>query len=135
VNTGKPHIVVTAAVIERDDAFLLTRRLEGTHLAGCWEFPGGKCGADESLADSLVREILEELDTGVEVGDEILATTHEYPERTVELRFFACRLLGEPRAVLGQEMRWVPRAELASLPLQPADDELVRLLTTASSQG
>ena len=53
MNTGKPHIVVTAAVIERDDAFLLTRRLEGTHLAGCWEFPGGKCGADESLADSL----------------------------------------------------------------------------------
>ncbi len=125
----KPHILVTAAVIERDATFLLTRRAEGTHLAGCWEFPGGKCGADESLADSLVREIREELDADVEVGEEILATTHEYPDRTVELRFFRCTLLTEPRPVLGQMMRWVRRKDLRALPLPPADEELVRVLT------
>jgi 8-oxo-dGTP diphosphatase len=124
----KPLIVVTAAVVERDGAFLLTRRLEGTHLAGCWEFPGGKCGTDETLADSLVREIREELDAEITVGAEILATTHEYPERHIELRFFRCELRTEPRPVLGQQMAWVRREALRSFPLPPADDELVRML-------
>ena len=50
-------IVVAAAVVERDGAFLLTRRLKGTHLAGTWEFPGGKCEPSESPEDCLVREI------------------------------------------------------------------------------
>jgi 8-oxo-dGTP diphosphatase len=125
----KPHIVVTAAVIEEDGSFLVTRRLEGTHLAGLWEFPGGKREADESLAESLAREIREELDADIRVGDEIHATTHCYPERCVELRFFRCELLTRPRPALGQEVRWVTREELASLPLPPADDELVRMLT------
>lgn len=125
----KPHLLVTAAVIERDGAFLLTRRLEGTHLAGCWEFPGGKCAPDESLADSLIREIREELGAEIVVGDELLATSHDYPERSIELRFFRCEMLTEPRPVLGQEMAWVDRDRLASFHLPPADDELVRLLT------
>ena len=56
-----PRIVVTAAVIERDDRYLVTRRLRGTHLAGYWEFPGGKCDAGEALAACLEREIAEEL--------------------------------------------------------------------------
>ena len=54
-------IVVTAAVVERDGAFLVTRRLEGTHLAGAWEFPGGKCELGEPLEACLWREIREEL--------------------------------------------------------------------------
>jgi len=122
------HITVTAAVIERDGALLLTRRLEGTHLAGHWEFPGGKADEGESLRDCLIREITEELDADVAVHEELLSTSHAYPERTVELHFFRCELLTEPRPVLGQEMRWVPRAELPSLQLPPADDELVRML-------
>jgi mutator protein MutT len=124
----KPHLVVTAAVIERDGAFLLTRRLKGTPLEGYWEFPGGKCHAGEALADGLVREIREELDAGVSVGSEILASTHEYPEHVIELRFFRCTLLSDPRPALGQDMRWVRRDELTSLQLPPADDELVRML-------
>ncbi|MGD9858339.1 MAG: NUDIX domain-containing protein, partial [Planctomycetaceae bacterium] len=47
---------MSAAVIERDDRFLLTRRLDGTHLAGRWEFPGGKCESGESLSACLERE-------------------------------------------------------------------------------
>ncbi|MEI6666763.1 MAG: (deoxy)nucleoside triphosphate pyrophosphohydrolase [Acidobacteriota bacterium] len=129
MSTGhRRHVVVTAAVIERDGAFLMTRRIEGTHLAGHWEFPGGKCKPDETLEASLVREIQEELDARIEVGSEILATTHQYPERTVELRFFRCQLLSDPRPVLGQAIRWVPRAELGNLPLPPADNDLVRRL-------
>ena len=121
-------VVVTAAVVEREGSFLLTRRLMGSHLEGFWEFPGGKCHQDETLAGSLVREIREELDAGVAVGPEILATKHHYPDRTIELHFFECTLTSEPRPALGQEMRWVPRADLASLPMPAADDELVKQL-------
>jgi mutator protein MutT len=126
--SDRRHVLVTAAVIERDGAFLMTRRLEGTHLAGHWEFPGGKCHQNETLEASLIREIKEELDAEIDVGVEILATTHEYPERTVELRFFRCELRSDPRPVLGQKIRWVSRSELGSFPLPPADYELVRRL-------
>jgi 8-oxo-dGTP diphosphatase len=130
-----PRIEVTAAVIERDGAFLLTRRLDGTHLEGCWEFPGGKRHAGESLPECLVREFREELDAAIVVSNLILTTAHDYPERTVELYFFRCTLVTEPRAVLGQEMRWVPRRELPGLPLPPADDELVRMLVDGRARS
>jgi 8-oxo-dGTP diphosphatase len=123
------RIVVTAAVIERDDAFLMTRRLAGTHLEGVWEFPGGKCEPDESHAACLEREIREELECSVSVGEEILSVAHDYPERTVELHFFACALIGEPRPLLGQEMQWVPRTRLAELEFPPADAQLIRMLS------
>lgn len=121
-------IIVTAAVIERDGCFLVTKRIHGTHLAGCWEFPGGKCEADEDPADCLEREIREELNAPVRIGSEILRTSYRYPDRDVELRFFRCTLLGEPTPLLGQEIRWVTRADLATLEFPPADRELVDLL-------
>jgi mutator protein MutT len=124
-------IVVTAAVIEIDGLFLVTRRPKGAHLGGFWEFPGGKCDRDETLKDCVARELLEELDVASRVGEEILTTTHTYPERSVELHFFRCELLGEPRPQLGQEMRWVRRADLAALEFPPADAELIRILTQA----
>ena len=125
---AKPRIVVTAAVVRRGDAFLVTRRQKGVHLEGYWEFPGGKCDPGETLDACLVREIQEELDTAVIVGRELLATEHEYPERIVELHFMNCELTGEPRPLLGQEMRWVARTELRALSFPPADDELIDLL-------
>ena len=121
-------IVVTAAVVERDGRFLLTKRQQGAHLEGCWEFPGGKCDAGEALAKCLARELLEELDVDARIGEEIFTTTYAYPERSVELHFFRCELFGEPRPQLDQEMRWVPREELPTLEFPPADAELIRLL-------
>jgi 8-oxo-dGTP diphosphatase len=126
---------VTAAVIRRDGRYLVTRRLRGTHLEGYWEFPGGKCDANESLVGCLRREIAEELDAGVLVNDEILSVAHSYPERVVELHFFLCELLDEPRAVLGQEMRWVAAGDLSSLEFPPADAELIELLSSHGSHG
>ena len=122
------RLIVAAAVIERDGCYLVTRRQKGVHLEGYWEFPGGKCEDGESLADCLRRELIEELGTSAEVRHEMLAVTHIYPGRTIELHFLACRLLSTPRPQLGQEMRWAPRAELATLRFPPADDELIALL-------
>jgi len=121
-------ILVAAAVVERDGRFLITRRLEGTHLAGCWEFPGGKCEADEAASSCLAREMREELDAEVLVGEEILRTRHSYADRVVELRFLRCSLNGTPKPLLGQEVRWAGREELRTLPFPPADSELIELL-------
>lgn len=121
-------IVVLAAVIERDGHFLLTRRLKGTHLAGAWEFPGGKCEPGESHEACLARELNEELAVRCEIGDEILTVEHAYPERTVRLHFHRATLLDEPSPQLGQEMRWVERGQLRALELPEADQGLVDLL-------
>ena len=121
-------IVVLAAVVEKEGAFLLTRRLKGTHLAGTWEFPGGKCEPNESHERCLRREMMEELAVDVVVGAEIFTITHAYAERTVELHFRKCTLNGAPMPQIGQEMRWVRRAELSTLEFPEADRELIEML-------
>ncbi len=124
-------VVVTAAVVEIDGRFLVTRRQKGVHLEGFWEFPGGKCDRDESLEACLARELLEELDVASRVGEELFTTTHVYPERSVELHFFRCELMGEPSPQLGQDLRWARREELSALEFPPADAELIKILTQA----
>lgn len=112
-------------------AFLVTRRQPGVHLAGMWEFPGGKVDPGETHDAALRRELREELGVEAEVGERVYHTRHAYPDRTVELHFYRCSLKGVPRPLLGQEMRWVPRAELRALGFPPADTELIDLLTTS----
>jgi len=121
-------IVVTAAVIEFNGAFLVTRRPAGVHLEGYWEFPGGKCDGGEALGACLVRELREELAVDATVGDEIFSISHDYPERRVELHFFRCDLRDTPVPQLGKEMRWVKRADLGTLRFPPADAELIEML-------
>jgi 8-oxo-dGTP diphosphatase len=126
-------IVVLAGVIARDGKLLVTQRLEGTHLSGYWEFPGGKCEPGEDHESCLAREILEELNVAAQVGPEILVTEHAYPARTVRLHFRHCRIKGEPTAVLGQAMRWITREELGELQFPEADRELIDLLMKSTS--
>lgn len=127
-------VVVVAAVIEEHQRFLVTRRQPGVHLAGLWEFPGGKIDPDETHHDALQRELREELDVDVDVGELTYQTVHAYPDRTVELYFYRCILKGAPRPLLGQEMRWVPRAELRALGFPPADAELVARLAHSDTR-
>lgn len=121
-------IIVVAAVIEREGAFLLTLRPEGTHLAGHWEFPGGKVHVSETHAEALRRELFEELDIVAEVGEVVHTVTHAYPEKTVELHFYRCSYFGEPKPMVGQEMRWVPKGDLEGLPFPEADRALIEEL-------
>ncbi len=132
VASGFSPIIVVAAVIERDDAFLLTLRPAGTHLADHWEFPGGKVHDRETHTEALRRELFEELDIVARVGEAVHAVTHAYPEKTVELHFYRCEFEGEPKPMMGQGMRWVRRDELAGLPFPEADRDLVRILSAAS---
>jgi mutator protein MutT len=121
--------LVAAAVIRRDGRWLVTRRQRGVHLEGFWEFPGGKCHPGESLEICLARELREELAVGSVVGAEVFATRHAYPEHTVELHFFECRLEGNPQPQVGQEMRWVSAGELTGLEFPAADVRLIEWLT------
>lgn len=125
---ARPVIVVLAAIIERNGHLLVTRRLAGTHLAGLWEFPGGKCEPGETHEDCLRRELDEELGVNASIGPEIFATAHAYPERIVRLHFRECRTSDEPQARLGQAMRWVRREALDPAEFPPADAELIERL-------
>lgn len=119
------RVIVVAAVIEQDRRFLVARRLQGTHLAGCWEFPGGKVHDDETQEEALRREILEELNTSISNVRKIFHTAHAYPERVVELHFYRAELSDWPQPMLGQELRWITREEFGSLEFPPADAELI----------
>ena len=128
-------IVVVAAVIERDGEFLLTLRPDGTHLAGHWEFPGGKCYPHETHAEALRRELFEELDIVGDVRACVYRVTHSYPDRTVDLHFYECEFDGVPKPMIGQAMRWVKREELRRLPFPEADAALIEQLTGPEDSG
>lgn len=121
--------VVSAAVVERDGRILVARRLDGSHMGGLWEFPGGKCEPGESAEACLARELLEELGATAVIREEVYRTTFAAGDRLLDLRFFRCELTTEARPLLGQEVRWVLRRELASLEFPPADAELVARLS------
>lgn len=128
------NVAVVAAVIQDDNRFLVTRRQAGVHLAGLWEFPGGKIDAGETHEAALRREIREELDADIHLGELAFTTTHAYPEKSVTLFFYRCTLSGNPRPLLGQEMRWVDRDHLPALGFPPADAELIRILTQTAAR-
>ena len=119
-------VVVAAAVIIRAGCVLLTRRAEGQHLAGLWEFPGGKLEDGESPEEALARECEEEC--GIEIAvSEILEVTHyRYPEKDVLLLFYRCELSsGEVRHRQVADHAWVTPADLDRYPLPPADEAVV----------
>jgi len=122
-------VEVVAAVIERDGKILIARRPERSHLAGLWEFPGGKPEPGETFEDALRREIREELGVVASVGERISTVEWEYPDRRVRLTFFRCGIYGEPRPIEGQEMAWVTPADLTRYRFPPADAALIEQLT------
>ena len=122
-------VEVVAAVIERHGRYLITRRLDGTHLAGLWEFPGGKLLPGEKPEDALRRELKEELGVEAAVGEVMETVDWTYPEKSVRLLFFRCGLEGEPIPLEGQEMRWVKASELSGYRFPDADATLISSLS------
>ena len=115
-------IEVVCAVIVRDGRFLLCKRAAGKHLAGHWEFPGGKIEEGEDAREALVREIHEELGCGVVAGQALEPVEHEYPDLKIRLRPFVCTLEdGEPEALEHEAVGWFRKGELDGLGLAGAD--------------
>ena len=105
-----PRIVHVAVAVIRDAAgrVLVAQRLPHQHLAGLWEFPGGKLEAGESLFEGMVREIREELGVTAQAIAPLLRIEHAYPEKTVLLDVWRItRWQGEPHGAEGQPLRWV----------------------------
>ena len=122
-------IEVSAALIFRDGRLLIAQRHAKSHLGGLWEFPGGKREAGETFEQCLVREIREELGVEISVGGLFEDIAHAYPEKTVHLRFFTCKLLaGEPQPLDCAALKWVTKPELADFEFPAADAQLLEKL-------
>ena len=126
-----PHYIVTAAVIpdETGKRFLLTKRPSKGLLGGLWEFPGGKQEQGETLEECLRREIREELDISVTVGNAFGVYKHAYTHFKVTLHAFFClHTEGEPKPLASDELGWFTREELPSLPMGKIDRMIARNL-------
>ncbi len=125
----KNYIEVSAALIFRDGKLLIAQRQATAHLGGLWEFPGGKREADETFEQCLIREIREELGVEISVGELFETVTHAYPEKTVLLKFFTCRLVrGEPQPLECAAVRWASPSELDQHEFPAADGQLLQKL-------
>src|SRR5438093_10216762 len=101
-------IEVAAGLVFRRRQLLITQRRGSDHLAGLWEFPGGKRECNETFETCLRRELSEEVDIEVEVGELLDSIIHPYPEKTVDLKFFRCIWVkNEPRPIGCQAIAWV----------------------------
>lgn len=121
--------VVAAALIDAADRVLIAQRPAGKHLAGGWEFPGGKLEPGEERLAGLTRELHEELGIVPHTPRPLMRIRHSYPSREVLLDIWVVRHYnGIPRGVDGQALRWCTRDELATVDLLPADGPIVQTL-------
>ncbi len=119
-------VIVAAAVVVRDGRVLLTQRRKGSHLAGLWEFPGGKLEQGEFPQDAVVRECTEECGISVEVRDILDVTFHRYPDKDVLLLFYECAwAAGEVQHRQIDDHAWVGAHEIDAYALPPADRGVV----------
>ncbi len=124
-------LVSAVALVDVDGRVLLAQRPEGKHLAGLWEFPGGKVHAGETPEEALIRELKEELDidTDVRCLAPLTFASHSYPDFHLLMPLYVCRVWqGIVRPCEGQKLAWARVAELANYPMPPADLPLVAML-------
>ncbi len=121
--------VVAGVLRDAQHRVLLAQRPPGKHLAGGWEFPGGKLEPGETRIDALIRELREELGISVTAAHPLMQVQHAYPQRDILLDVWIVRHYdGSPAALDGQILRWCPQEELAQAGLLPADAPIVAAL-------
>jgi 8-oxo-dGTP diphosphatase len=125
--------VVAAALFDAEGRVLIAERPAGKHMAGWWEFPGGKVASGESDAQALVRELHEELGVEAHLEHEVMTLTHDYPDRVVDLVLWRVSWDGVPRGLDGQQLKWVDCESLGSERLLPADRPFIAALQLISS--
>jgi mutator protein MutT len=129
----KHFIEVAAGLVFRDGRLLITQRRAEDHLGGLWEFPGGKRERDETFEECLRRELEEELGIEVEVGELFDSVEHDYPAKSVRLRFYRCLWLKhEPRALGCEAFDWVTVLQLPEYTFPAADEKLLQKLRASA---
>ena len=122
-------LVVAAALYHRDGRILIAERPAGKHMAGRWEFPGGKVAPGESEDKALTRELQEELGVAVEASRHFMRLKHSYDDRDVELSMWIVESFrGEPRCLDGQRLKWVRPERLVEEDILEADRPFVEAL-------
>lgn len=123
-------LVVAAALYDEGGRVLIAQRPAGKHMAGRWEFPGGKVGAGEGELAALTRELREELGIDVLAAKPLMRLKHSYIDRDVELSLWIVeRYAGIPRALDAQALKWVAPQLLKDEDLLEADRPFVEALT------
>jgi 8-oxo-dGTP diphosphatase len=132
---SKPRLrVVAAALFDAERRVLIAERPVGKHMAGWWEFPGGKVDSGESDTQALVRELREELGVEARPDYEVARLLHDYPDRTIDLVLWHATLTsGAPQGLDGQQLKWVDCQTLGSERMLPADAPFVTALQRLSS--
>jgi 8-oxo-dGTP diphosphatase len=120
---------MVAIIRDAKGRVLLSQRVPGAHMAGAWEFPGGKKEPDETRFDALERELTEELGIAVVAAAPFIEIAHAYPDRNVHLDVWVVTdYAREPLAREGQRLHWATVAELEDSGLLEADRPIVAAL-------
>ncbi|MBO4479117.1 MAG: (deoxy)nucleoside triphosphate pyrophosphohydrolase [Clostridia bacterium] len=120
---------VVAALIYKEDRFMICRRPEGKARAGMWEFVGGKAEQGETLEAALVRECKEEIGVTVEVGEPYMTVEYDYPDIPVHLTLFRATVKeGEPTSMEGNAIQWITPEEIPFYLFCPADKSIIERL-------
>jgi A/G-specific adenine glycosylase len=123
------QVIGVGLVFDRSGRVLIDQRLEGGLLGGMWEFPGGKQEPGEAIADTIARELREELAIEVVVEQELIRLDHAYGPKRLRFVVHLCRhLSGEPQALASQQVRWVEPAELDAFPFPEANARIIAAL-------
>jgi 8-oxo-dGTP diphosphatase len=125
-----PKIIkVTAAILEKDSQIIIAQRKSGDHLSGLWEFPGGKIEPGETPEECLARELKEEFDIDVSIGEFIGSNVHHYDHISIELMAYrAAWLSGSITMNDHNAYRWVTVDQLSEYDFAPADVPFVEML-------
>ncbi len=122
----KERVEVVVAIVRRGGRVLICQRLETVHLAGYWEFPGGKREPGETVEQCLHRELAEELAIATTPVRPLDPIDHDYPTIRVRLIPILCdHLSGEPQPLASQQTRWVLPADLRAYRFPPSNADLI----------
>ena len=117
---------VVAALIWKNNKFMICQRPAHKARGLLWEFVGGKVESDETKKQALIRECKEELDILLSVGDVFMDVIHEYPDLTVHLTLFNATIAdGEPQKLEHNDIKWITPSEISNYEFCPADEEIL----------